>query len=137
MAWYNLFSGPSAESLEKKGDDLIAAGLWGQAKLEYERAYRKNETATNRDHESLNRIEGKIAGAREALAREHHQNAAHLAAIGDVKEALELVELALLPYSNRYKTLPSFLRWIRSFLSTLSPSPLTLNPAKTGSGLHS
>jgi tetratricopeptide (TPR) repeat protein len=95
MAWYNLFSGPTAERLEQKGDALAAAGFWGAAKLEYERAHRKQETAVGQDRDSLRRLEEKIAGTKEALAREHHRNASHLAAIGDYKEALELVALAL------------------------------------------
>ena len=95
MAWFNLFSGPTAEKLEKNGDALAAAGLWGQAKLEYERAYRKREASSDQDRESLKRLAGKIAGAREALAREHHQNGLQLAASGLHADALELVKLAL------------------------------------------
>ena len=95
MAWFNLFSGPSAERLEQKGDALGAAGYWGAAKLEYERAQRKLEAATVQDQVTLHRLEEKIAATREALARDHHRNASDLAAIGDFKEALELVELAL------------------------------------------
>ncbi|WP_372681328.1 tetratricopeptide repeat protein [Desulfosarcina sp.] len=95
MAWFNLFSGPSAERLEQKGDALGAAGFWGAAKLEYERAQRKLEAATVQDQVTLDRIEEKVSASREALAREHHRNASDLAAIGDFKEALELLELAL------------------------------------------
>lgn len=95
MAWFNLFAGPTAEKLEKKGDALGAAGYWGAAKLEYERAHRKLEAAPEPDGGGLGRLAGKIVGTKEALAREHHQNAAQLAAIGDSKEALDLVELAL------------------------------------------
>ncbi len=95
MAWFNLFSGPSAERLEQKGDALVAAGYWGAAKLEYERAQRKLEAATVQDQATLHRLEEKIAATREALARDHHRNASDLAAIGDFKEALDLVELAL------------------------------------------
>ncbi|MEE4114026.1 MAG: tetratricopeptide repeat protein [Desulfobacteraceae bacterium] len=95
MPWFNLFSGPSAERLEQKGDALGAAGYWGAAKIEYERANRKLEAATIQDRGMLRRLEAKIVTAREALAVEHHRNASDLAAIGDFKEALELVELAL------------------------------------------
>jgi len=95
MAWFNLFSGPTAEKLEQKGDGLGAAGFWGAAKLEYERAHRKCEVATVQDRDSLSRLEEKITGTKEALAREHRSNALQLATIGDFKEALELVELAL------------------------------------------
>jgi tetratricopeptide (TPR) repeat protein len=95
MAWFNLFSGPTAEKLEQKGDALGEAGFWGAAKLEYERALRKGEAATGQDRDCLGRLERKIADAKEALAREHQRNAVQLAEIGDFKEALELVALAM------------------------------------------
>ncbi|MGD8701216.1 MAG: hypothetical protein PVH26_02185, partial [Desulfosarcina sp.] len=95
MAWFNPFAGPTAEKLEQKGDLLVASGHWGLAKLEYERARRKLETAKDRDANRLSRLEEKIAGTRELLAREHHQHAAQLAAIGDYTESLDLVVLAL------------------------------------------
>jgi tetratricopeptide (TPR) repeat protein len=95
MAWLNLFSGPTAEKLEQKGDALAAAGFWGEAKLEYERACLKLEKATVLDRDSLIRLKGKIAATKEALARNHHRHAAELADIGDFNEALDLVELAL------------------------------------------
>jgi len=95
MAWFNLFSGHTVERLEQKGDALGAAGFWGAAKLEYERAHRKLEAATVQDQDTLLRLEEKISATREALAGEHHRNASDLAAIGDFKEALDLVELAL------------------------------------------
>ena len=95
MAWFNLFSGPTAEKLEQKGDALGEAVLWGEAKLEYERARRKLEAATDQDRDSLGRLEEKIAGTKEALALEHHRNAAQLAANGQFKDAFDLVALAL------------------------------------------
>ena len=95
MAWFNLFSGPTAEALEQKGDDLCAAGLWGMAKLEYEGALRKLEDAADRDHAGMQRLTDKLATARDALAREHQCNAAQLADIGDIEAAMELVDLAL------------------------------------------
>lgn len=95
MAWFNLFSGPTAEKLEQKGDALGAAGFWGEAKLEYERALRKLEADKLPDPDSLDRLTGKVAGSREELARGHQQNAAQLAAGGHFKEAQDLVALAM------------------------------------------
>jgi tetratricopeptide (TPR) repeat protein len=95
MAWFNLFSGPTAERLEQKGDALGEGGFWGEAKLEYERAHRKLEPATHPDQARLRRLEGKIAEARDELARQHHKNAAQLMESGHFEEALELVALAL------------------------------------------
>src|SRR5210317_884307 len=104
MAWFNLFSGPTAERLEQKGDALGAAGLWGAAKLEYERAHRKRETAADQDRDNLRRLAEKIAGTREALAREHHRNAADLAVFGVFKEAFELVALSLVFFFFKQQT---------------------------------
>jgi hypothetical protein len=53
------------------------------------------EASGDRDHAGLQRLADKLATARDDLAREHQQNAAQLADIGDIEEALELVELAL------------------------------------------
>lgn len=94
MPWFNLFSGLTAEKLEQKGDALCVAGFWGAAKLEYERAHRKCKTATGEDRDHLRRLVGKITETKEALSHEHQQNALELVAIGDFKEALDLVELA-------------------------------------------
>lgn len=120
MAWFNLFSGPTAERLEQKGDALHAAGLWGESKLEYERACQKVEAATVQDRDSLNRLEEKIAGTKEELAREHHQNARQLAAIDDFEEALDLVELAL------------ELTGDASLKETLAQQRLTIETARAG-----
>jgi tetratricopeptide (TPR) repeat protein len=95
MAWFNLFSGPTAERLEQKGDALGEGGFWGEAKLEYERAHRKLEPATHPNRESLRRLEGKITEARNELARQHHKHAAQLTESGHFEEALDLVVLAL------------------------------------------
>ena len=43
MSILKLFSGPSPEKLEQKGDALFEAGLWGQARLAYDRAIYKLE----------------------------------------------------------------------------------------------
>lgn len=94
MAWFNLFSGPSAEKLEQNGDTLVAAGLWGEAKLAYERAHRKLEAATDPDKEHLARLSGKIVYSRDNLALKHHQHAVQLTAGGQYEDALELITLA-------------------------------------------
>ena len=95
MAWFNLFSGPSAEQMEKKGDALGAAGFWGEAKLKYEGARRKLGAATDPDRMGLCRLDEKIANSRENLAHTHHRHAARLMEIGHFEEAMDLVTLAL------------------------------------------
>ncbi|MBC8417087.1 MAG: hypothetical protein H8E10_00655 [Desulfobacterales bacterium] len=43
MSILKLFSSPSPEKLKQKGDALFEAGLWGQARLAYDRAIYKLE----------------------------------------------------------------------------------------------
>jgi len=43
MPFLKIFSGPTSEKMEKKGDAFFEAGLWGKAKLEFERALVKAE----------------------------------------------------------------------------------------------
>jgi tetratricopeptide (TPR) repeat protein len=95
MAWFNLFSGPTAEQMEKKGDALGAAGFWGEAKLKYEGARRKLAASTDPDRSGLRRLDEKIANSRENLAHTHHSNAARLMESGHFEEAMDLVTLAL------------------------------------------
>lgn len=95
MAWFNLFSGPTAEQLERKGDALGASGFWGEAKLKYEGARRKLDAATDPDQMGRRRLDEKIADSRENLAHTHHRNAAQLMESGHFEEAMDLVALAL------------------------------------------
>jgi tetratricopeptide (TPR) repeat protein len=95
MAWFNLFSGPTAEQLEQKGDALGAAGFWGEAKLKYEGAYRKLKAAKDPDQMDRRRLDEKITDSRENLAHAHHRQAAQLMESGHFEEAMDLVTLAL------------------------------------------
>ena len=67
MSLLKLFSGPSPEKLEQKGDALFEAGLWGRAKLEYERALHKLEKETGQENDRQQQLSAKIRKAREAL----------------------------------------------------------------------
>ncbi|MEE8541702.1 MAG: tetratricopeptide repeat protein [Desulfobacterales bacterium] len=95
MSILKLFSGPSAEKLEQKGDALFEAGLWGQARLAYDRAIHKLENQTGDTGNDQERIAGKFLRSGEALAREHGQNAESFIAGGHLDEAKELLALAL------------------------------------------
>ncbi len=95
MSILKLFSGPSPEKLEQKGDALFEAGLWGQARLAYERAIHKLENQTGDTGNDQGRIAGKFLRSGEALAREHRQNAESFIAGGHLDEAKELLALAL------------------------------------------
>ena len=108
MSILKLFSGPSPEKLEQKGDalfeakqgvkqgvTLFEAKLWGQAKQAYDRAFHKLEKQSVQDTNDKKRIGGKIIQAREALAREHQLNAENLLEGGHFDEARDLLALAL------------------------------------------
>jgi thioredoxin-like negative regulator of GroEL len=95
MRFLRLFSGPSPEKLEQKGDALAAAGYWGEARLAYERALDKLEKRAGPAGGRQAQLAGKIRQAREALARAHQQTAADLAENNYFQEARELLLLAL------------------------------------------
>jgi hypothetical protein len=59
MSLLKLFSGPSPEKLEEKGDALFAAGHWGQAKLAYEGALDKRQKRSDQDIDDRHRRSGK------------------------------------------------------------------------------
>ncbi len=94
MPLFRIFSGPSAEKLEQKGDALFEAKAWGQAKQTYERALDKLEKRPEPDSADLSRIRDKIHQTREALAREHRQNAEDFAENGYPDDARNLLALA-------------------------------------------
>ncbi len=95
MSILKLFSGPSPEKLEQKGDELFEAKLWGQAKQAYDRAFHQMEKRPDPDIRFTERIEDKIRRTKEALARTHQQSAEDFIAGGYLKEARELLALAL------------------------------------------
>lgn len=95
MGLFNLFSGPSPEKMEARGDALLEAGRWGEAKLAYEGALRKLETDEGQTTERWQLLAAKISRAREELAREHRRNAAAYMGSGYPDEARELLALAV------------------------------------------
>ena len=95
MSILKLFSGPSPEQLEQKGDTFFEGGLWGQARQAYDRAIHKLENQTKDAGNDPERIVDKFRRSGEALAREHQQNAESFIAGGPLDEATELLALAL------------------------------------------
>ena len=96
MSIFKLFSGPSPEKLEQKGDVLFEGRQWGQAKQAYDHALHKFDKQQPGQHTiDKNRIEGKNLRTRNELAREHHQNAESYLEGGHIEDALELMSLAM------------------------------------------
>lgn len=95
MSLLKLFSGPSPEKLEEKGDALFAAGHWGQAKLAYEGSLDKRQKRSGQDTGAQHRLAEKIREAANALAGEHRQTAQDLIEGGYDDEARALLTLAM------------------------------------------
>ena len=104
MSLLKLFSGPTPENLETKGDTLFAAGQWGQAKLAYERALHKLERTAASDTHRHRQLQDKIQQTCEALARNHHKDALNYLDGGYPNEAREALTLAM--EISRDKRLP-------------------------------
>ena len=95
MSLLKLFSGPSPEKLEEKGDALFAAGQWGRAKLAYEGSLDKRQKRSGQDTDVQHRLAEKIREAADALAGEHRQTAQNLIEGGYDEEARALLTLAM------------------------------------------
>jgi len=95
MSILKLFSGPTPEKLEKKGDALFDARRWGQAKQAYDHALHKLEKHPGQHADDRKSLSGKIRQTRDALAREHRQNAENYIAGEYFDEARDMLALAL------------------------------------------
>ncbi len=94
MAWMDFLTGATPAKLEARGDRLMASGQWGQAKLAFERALAKFESAPEAPSDRCQILETKIQQAREALAREHRGTALAYLDGGHLREAREYLQLA-------------------------------------------
>jgi tetratricopeptide (TPR) repeat protein len=94
MGLFSLFSGKTPEAYEHKGDALVHDRIWGEAKLAYESALDQMAKRSTGDPGLAGRLEKKLHQTKEALARDHHQNALELMAADCMQEAHELLTLA-------------------------------------------
>lgn len=95
MSFLKFLSGSPPEKLEKKGDALFDSGLWGHAKLEYERALEKAKKGGRLSADWEGRLLRKIAKSKEALAAAHQKTAEDLMEDGYYDDARPLLALAL------------------------------------------
>jgi tetratricopeptide (TPR) repeat protein len=95
MSFFDIFKGKKPQAFEQKGDTYAGDGLWGNAKVEYEKALHRLEKEDPLDIEAKERLGEKAAHVSEELAREHQENAHTLAAGGYGEEAYDLFSLAL------------------------------------------
>lgn len=105
MSFLKLFAGPTSEKLEKKGDALLDSGLWGQAKLEYERALIKAEKEGSLSLNRKGHLIRKIAKVSEALAKDHQKTAENLIEGGYYDDARPFLSLALEVTSDEARAL--------------------------------
>ena len=95
MSLMKLFSGPTPEKLEMKGDAHFAASQWGQAKQAYERALHKLQKNAGSDTRRHQLLQNKIQQTCEALARGHQEDAMNYLDGGYTDEARAALTLAL------------------------------------------
>jgi tetratricopeptide (TPR) repeat protein len=95
MAFLKIFSGRTPLEHEQRGDELFANDLWGKAKVEYEKALEKLEKNAAPSHGLKTRLQEKIVHTRQALAKNHTQNAEDMLEAGFYDDARELFYLAL------------------------------------------
>ena len=75
MGLFGFFSGKKPEDIEKKGDEFYEQGVFGYAKMEYEKA-RERHLAKPSEHENFGQIiVEKIQKACEGLALGHRDKA--------------------------------------------------------------
>ena len=95
MSFFDIFTGKKPQAYEQKGDAYAEVGLWGNAKVEYERALNRLEKDGGVDRETADRLTAKATRVCEELACEHRDNARNLVAGGYGDEARDLFSLAL------------------------------------------
>ena len=126
MSLLKFFSGPAPEKLEQKGDAFFDSGLWGEAKLEYERALAKAKKERRMSADWEMRLFEKIARAKESLAAAHQKTAEDLMEGGYFNDARPLLSLALEITANQGRA-----RSLRALAEKLE----TLQQAEAGESL--
>ena len=94
MGLFSLFAGKAPEDLEAAGDDYLAVGEFGAAKVEYDKALEKAEKKSPEKQALIKRLAEKADNARESLARFHVKEAEELIQAENYQEAEDLLHLA-------------------------------------------
>ncbi len=95
MGLLNFFSGKNPEDFESKGDKFAAAGAYGKAIVEYERALERLEKTAPWDEGFRQILRDKIHSQREALALQHKKTAEDMLEAGYDEDARQYIQLAL------------------------------------------
>jgi len=94
MGLLSLFTGKPPEELETVADDYLAAGEYGAAKVEYDKALEKAEKKHPEKQPLIRRLTEKARNARESLAAGHVEKAGELIASNELQGAEDLLRLA-------------------------------------------
>ncbi len=95
MGLLNIFTGKAPEELEQTADAYMAAGEYGAAKVEFERALEKAGKKFPEKAALIRRLDEKVQNAKESLAGAHVQEAEELIRSGELAAAGDLLNLAL------------------------------------------
>ncbi|MFP4533741.1 MAG: tetratricopeptide repeat protein [Desulfobacterales bacterium] len=94
MGLFSFITGKSPEEIEMIGDGYQAAGEYGAAKVEYDKALEKAEKKSPEKQALIRRLAEKANQAREALAGSHINSAEELIRQQSYQEAEDLLYLA-------------------------------------------
>ena len=94
MGLLRLFTGKPPEEMEQIADEYLAAGEYGAAKVEFEKALDKAEKKCPEKEPLLRRLAEKAQEARESLAGAHVREAGELISAKEYKAAGDLLDLA-------------------------------------------
>ena len=95
MGFLKIFSGKVPEEYELKGDSLLKANAYGDAKLEYEAGLDKLEKKDPGNSDLKKRLQEKILQTREALALYHKQRGEEILESQYYEDAEDIFRLAL------------------------------------------
>ncbi len=95
MGLLSFIIGKTPEEMEAVADQYAREGEYGAAKIEYEKALDRAERKCPEKPHLIQRLTEKISTTKEALARQHFDNASDLAASDNLAEAEDLLRLAL------------------------------------------
>ena len=94
MGLMRIFTGKPPEEMEQIADEYLAAGEYGAAKVEFEKALDKAEKKCPEKEPLLRRLGEKAQEARESLAGAHVREAGELISAKEYKAAGDLLDLA-------------------------------------------
>ncbi len=127
MGLFKLFAKKTPEDMEARADDLLKAGEYGRAKIEYENALEKCRRKEPRDKDLEGRLLGKTSKTREALAVRHKEEGLEIldSDYDDAAEECFRLALSLTENPELVRELEGLLDRIRTRRMVETPPPET------------